>query len=96
VLALKTKCLTKPADKQRVAHAMSLEECWIVLDEKYGDVETVVAETLSSWEGLKPKTDAEIVKFVQQEYSKSFVLKKNPDESRMQFLLSFLNLDKRA
>jgi hypothetical protein len=133
ILALKKKCLVKYADKRKVAHAMTLEKCWDILEEKYGDTDTVVVEIFSTWAQFKtPKNDEEIVKLVdhiendvsclkaldrekelsntyltvelekklpirlQQEYSKSFISKKDPSVPRMKFLLSFLNQEKRA
>ena len=48
VLALKTKCLTKNADKQVVANMMTMQECWEKLDEEYGNIDTLVSELFSS------------------------------------------------
>ena len=133
MLALKTKCLIKGADKQRIANMMSLNECWEKLDEEYGDIATLVAEVFATWENLKPPTnDSQFIKFVEsiengvsclkalghekdmdstysavmlekklserlkQEYSKSFVSDTDPSRNRMQTLLSFLKLEKRA
>ena len=133
MLALKTKCLTKPADKQRIANMMSLAECWEKLDEEYGDIATLVAEVFSMWENLKPPTtDPQFIKFVEsiengvsclkalghekdmdssysavmlekklserlkQEYSKTFVSGTSSTQNRMQTLMSFLKLEKKA
>ena len=38
MLALKTKCFTKTWDKQRVENELTLEDCWIKLDQQYGDI----------------------------------------------------------
>ena len=66
MLALKTKCLTKAVDKNRVANELTLSGCWEKLDDEYGDIDTLVAEIFSNWGNLKPPTsDAQFIKFVE-------------------------------
>ena len=65
MLALKTKCLRKEADRSCVQNEQSLKECWERLDEIYGDVNTLVAEIFQSWSSMKPpRNDQEYIKFV--------------------------------
>ena len=65
VLALKTKCLTKNADRKLVANMMTMQECWEKLDEEYGNIDTLVSEVFSTWANLKnPTNDQQFVKFV--------------------------------
>ena len=65
MLALKTRCLLKSVDKNRVENEMTLKDCWDRLDEEYGDIDTLVADIFLSWQNLKPpKTDQDFTKFV--------------------------------
>ena len=65
LLALKERCLTKSADKERVANMITLDDCWKVLDAEYGDTETTVCDVFKQWRTLKtPTSDKEIVEFV--------------------------------
>ena len=76
VLALKTKCLTKSFDQEKIANLDSLEECWNVLDKKYGNVPTLVSEIYTTWKNLKmPTTDEQFVKFAESIERGSFTLK---------------------
>ena len=66
LLALKTKCLTKDKDKNKVIHVEKLVDCWKVLDTEYGNLNSLVAEVWCKMEGLNaPKTDAEFIRFVE-------------------------------
>ena len=65
MLALKTKCLQKSADKNRVMNEQTLQDCWDRLDEEYGDINTLVADIFLNWSNLKPpKNDQEFTRFV--------------------------------
>merc|ERR1712082_383969 len=65
MLALKTRCLLKSVDKNRVENEMTLKDCWERLDEEEGDIDTLVADIFLSWQNLKPpKTDQDFTKFV--------------------------------
>ena len=65
LLALKERCLTKPADKDRVANQNSIADCWAVLDAEYGDTETTVCDVFKQWKNLKtPTTDRQLIDFV--------------------------------
>ena len=65
LLALKESCLTCVFDKNKVRDLDSVKKCWDVLDSHYGDKDALEAEVYASWERLKtPKSDAEIVKFI--------------------------------
>ena len=67
MLALKTKCLLKAADKKRVANELTLSGCWKKLDDEYGDIDTLVAEIFSKWSNLKaPTTDKDFIAFVEE------------------------------
>ena len=67
MLALKTKCLLKAADKKRVANELTLSGCWKKLDDEYGDIDTLVAEIFSKWSKLKaPTTDKDFIAFVEE------------------------------
>ena len=64
-MALKTKCLTKSSDKNRVMNEQTLQECWDRLDEEYGDINALVADIFLTWSILKnPRTDQDFIKFV--------------------------------
>ena len=64
MMALKSKCLTKNADKNRVMNEQTLQACWERLDEEYGDIHTLVGEIFQNWANLKPpRTDQEFIKF---------------------------------
>ena len=64
MMALKSKCLTKNSDKNRVMNEQTLQACWERLDEEYGDIHTLVGEIFQNWANLKPpKTDQEFIKF---------------------------------
>ena len=65
MLALKTKCLIKNADKFRIANETTLDDCWIKLDQEYGDIDTLVADIFTQWSNLKsPNNDAQVIKFM--------------------------------
>ena len=65
LLALKESCLTCVFDKNKVRDLDSVKKCWDVLDSHYGDKDALEVEVYASWERLKtPKSDAEIVKFI--------------------------------
>ena len=96
MLALKTKCLTKPADKQRIANMMTLAECWEKLDEEYGDIATLVAEVFSMWENLKPPiTDPQFIKFVESIENGVSCLKALGHEKDMDSSYSAVMLEKK-
>ena len=65
MLALKTKCLLRSSDKNRVMNEQTLKDCFERLDEEYGDIHTLVGDIFLTWSNLKPpKTDQEFIKFV--------------------------------
>ena len=65
MMALKSKCLVKSADKNRVMNEQTLQACWDRLDEEYGDIHTLVGEIFQNWANLKPpRTDQDFIKFV--------------------------------
>ena len=65
LLALKEKCLTKQADKDRVANEQSLEKCFEKLDGEYGNLDTTVADIFKEWKNLKtPSNDQQLVSFI--------------------------------
>lgn len=67
LMALKTECLSKAADKRKISNESTLEDCFKKLDQAYGDVHTLVAEIFSNWTNLRPpKTDTEFIKFMEQ------------------------------
>ena len=67
MLALKTKCLLKAADKQRVCNESTLADCWKKLDDEYGDIDTLVADIFTTWNKLKPPVnDHQFIKFIEQ------------------------------
>ena len=67
LLALKERCLTSKADKDRVANQTSLKECWRVLDAEHGDTETTVCDIFKQWKNLRtPNNDKQFVEFMDQ------------------------------
>ena len=67
VLALKQRCLSKEADRVRVANCQTLSDCWEQLDGEHGSVETTVCDILNTWNNLKPPTtDVQFVNFVEK------------------------------
>ena len=96
MLALKTKCLVKYPDKQRVSNMMTLQECWDKLDEEYGDIDTLVAEVFSTWENLKPPTnDPQFIKFVESIENGVSLLKSLGHEKEMDSSYSAVMLEKK-
>ena len=67
LLALKERCLTNKADKDRVQNQNSLKDCWRVLDAEHGDTETTVCDIFKQWKNLKsPQNDKQFVEFMNQ------------------------------
>ena len=96
VLALKTKCLTKNADKQVVANMMSMQECWEKLDEEYGNIDTLVSELFSSWASLKnPTNDFQFVKFVANIEAGASLLKSLGHEKELDTSYSAIMLEQK-
>ena len=74
--ALKSTCLKKNFDKEKVRNLDSLKDCWDVLDKKYGNIPTLVSEIYNKWRNLKmPKNDPEFVKFAEEIETGAHVLK---------------------
>ena len=66
MLALKTRCLIKNADKLRVSNETTSDDCWIKLDQEYGDIDTLVADIFTQWSNLKPpNNDSQFIKFME-------------------------------
>ena len=67
VLALKQRCLSKEADRVRIANCQTLSDCWKQLDGEHGSVETIVCDILNNWNNLKPPyNDIQFVNFVEK------------------------------
>ena len=133
MLALKSKCLSKAADKQRIENELTLADCWKSLDQQYGDIDTLVTEIFAQWRDLKaPTNDAQLIKFVEkieigvsnlnalgfkkemdtswssvtledklserlkQDFSRIFTSDESPTKNRMQSLMKFLLIEKKA
>ena len=96
VLALKTKCLTKNADKQIVANMMTMQECWEKLDEEYGNIDTLVSEVFSSWASLRnPTNDPQVVKFVASIEAGASLLKSLGHEKELDTSYSAIMLEQK-
>ena len=96
VLALKTKCLTKNADKHVVANMMTMQECWEKLDEEYGNIDTLVSELFSSWASLKnPTNDSQFVKFVANIEAGASLLKSLGHEKELDTSYSAIMLEQK-
>ena len=96
LLALKTTCLVKAADKTRVANELTLNGCWSRLDAEYGDVASLVADIFASWDKLKtPTNDAQLIKFIDTIEQGKANLKAAGHENQIDCHLSALNLEKK-
>ena len=94
MLALKTKCLLKPADKNRVMNEQTLQDCWDRLEEEYGDINTLVAEIFQNWQSLKnPRNDQEFIKFVTAIENGVSCLKSLGHEKEMEFSFMAVTLE---
>ena len=96
MLALKTKCLRKEADRSCVQNEQSLKECWERLDEIYGDVNTLVAEIFQSWSSMKPpRNDQEFIKFVTAIENGVSCLRSIGHEKEMEFSFMSVTLEQK-
>ena len=94
MLALKTKCLLKAADKNRVMNEQTLQDCWDRLEEEYGDINTLVAEIFQNWQSLKnPRNDQEFIKFVTAIENGVSCLKSLGHEKEMEFSFMAVTLE---